>query len=104
MTEHYLCCMTATEKDPGRGLNAALAATLNGERVAHGMSFDDLAAATGISRRTLIRQLSETSRHIDIADAANIAGQFGLSLGQALAMADERLNRRPKGEAKSQGA
>jgi len=81
------------EKDPAKGINAALAATLNGERVAAGMTFDQLAAATGISKRTLLRQLSSMERHIGIADAANIAEQFNLSLGEALAMAERRMRR-----------
>lgn len=85
--------MSNTEKDPSKGLNAALAATLNGERAAASMTFDELAASTGISKRTLLRQLSTTERHIDIADAANIAAQFGLTLGEALALAEERLAR-----------
>lgn len=96
--------MSPVEKDPAKGLNAALAATLNGERAASGMTFDALAAATGISKRTLLRQLSTMERNIDVADAANIASQFGLSLGKALAMAEERLSRPQKGEDASQGA
>lgn len=84
------------------GLNAALAATLNGERAAAGVTFEQLAAATGISKRTLLRQLSTMERHIDVADAASIAAQFDLTLAQALMMAEERMNRRPRGEARSQ--
>jgi len=94
--------MTSIEKDPAKGLNAALAATLNGERTAAGMTFDQLAAATGISKRTLLRQLSTLERHIDIADAVTIAAQFDLTLVQALAMATERMERRPRGEAQAQ--
>ena len=100
----YIRSMSTVEKDPGKGLNAALAATLNGERVASGMTFDELAAKTGISKRTLLRQLSTMERHIDIADAANIAAQFGLSLARALDMADERMTRRPRGGDTAQGA
>lgn len=85
--------MSNIEKDPSKGLNAALAATLNGERAAAGMTFDQLAAATGISKRTLLRQLSTTERHIDIADAATIAAQFNLTLTDALTMAEARLAR-----------
>lgn len=89
--------MSNIEKDPSKGLNAALAATLNGERAAAGMTFDQLAAATGISKRTLLRQLSTTERHIDIADAATIAAQFNLTLADALTMAEARLARTSKG-------
>lgn len=85
--------MSNVEKDPSKGLNAALAATLNGERAASGVTFDQLAATTGISKRTLLRQLSTLERHIDINDAATIAAQFDLTLGEALAMAEARLAR-----------
>jgi len=81
------------EKDPAQGINAAVAATLNGERVAAGMTFDQLAAATGISKRTLLRQLSSLERHLGIADADTIAAQFNLSLGEAVAMAESRMSR-----------
>lgn len=96
--------MSTVEKDPREGLNAALAATLNGERVASGMTFDDLAAATGISKRTLLRQLSTTERHIDIADAASIASAFGLSVVDVLAAAEARLDRTRKGGGQAHGA
>jgi transcriptional regulator with XRE-family HTH domain len=96
--------MSTVEKDPARGLNAALAATLNGERVASGMSFDELAAATGISKRTLLRQLSTTERHIDISHVAVIAEVFGLSVAEVLNAAEKRLERTQKGDAQPQGA
>ena len=96
--------MSTVEKDPGKGLNAALAATLNGERVASGMTFDELAAKTGISKRTLLRQLSTTERHIDISHVAVIARAFGLSVVEVLARAEERMERTRKGGAHSEGA
>ena len=89
--------MSTVEKDPSTGLNAALAATLNGERVASGMTFDELATETGISKRTLLRQLSTTERHIDIDDAARIASAFGLSVVDVLTTATERLDRTLRG-------
>lgn len=96
--------MNTVEKDPAKGLNAALAATLNGERVASGMTFDELARATGISKRTLLRQLSTMERHIDISHVAVIAAAFDLSVVDVLAAAEARLDRTHKGGAKSQGA
>lgn len=85
--------MSTVEKDPGKGLNAALAATLNGERVAAGMTFDALAAATGISKRTLLRQLSTMERHIDVSDVAAIAEQFNLTAVEVFVMAEQRMER-----------
>lgn len=96
--------MSTVEKDPGKGLNAALAATLNGERVASGMTFEELASKTGISKRTLLRQLSTTERHIDISHVAVIAGAFDLSVVEVLARAEERMERTRRGEAQGKGA
>ena len=95
--------MSTIEKDPSKGLNAALAATLNGERAAAGMTFDALASATGISKRTLLRQLSTMERHIDVSHIVVIAEQFGLTAAEVFVMAEERLERTRRGEA-SQGA
>ena len=96
--------MSTVEKDPSKGLNAALAATLNGERVASGMTFDELAAATGISKRTLLRQLSTTERDLNIAHVATIAGAFGLSVVEVLAAAEERMERGRRGEGQETGS
>lgn len=96
--------MSTVEKDPAKGLNAALAATLNGERVASGLTFDGLAEATGISKRTLLRQLSTMERHIDISHVAVMAGVFGLTVADVLARAEERLERNRKGEGRERGA
>lgn len=95
--------MNTVEKDPAKGLNAALAATLNGERAASGMTFDELAAATGISKRTLLRKLSTMERSLDIDEAATIAAQFNLTLGQALEMATARLSRGTSERRSAQG-
>lgn len=89
--------MNTFEKDPAKGLNAALAATLKGELAASGMTFDQLAAATGISKRSLLRKLSTMERTLDIDEAATIAAQFNLTLGQALEMASARLSRGANG-------
>lgn len=97
--------MSKVEKDPAKGLNAALAATLNGERTAAGMTFDQLAAATGISKRTLLRKISTTERALDIEEAAIIAAQFDLTLGEALSMASQRVARMEgKGRKSAPGA
>lgn len=82
-------------------MNAAVAATLNAERVAAGYTFEGLADVVGISKRTLMRQLSTTERHIDIHDLAALAGVFGLSPGDVLEMAQERMSRPNMGGPKS---
>lgn len=85
--------MGATEKDPTRGLNAAVAATLNGERVASGLTFDALAERSGINKRQLIRMLSAQERHIDVANLAAISNALGVSPGYVVRLATERLER-----------
>lgn len=85
-------------RDPSDGLNAALAATLNGERVASGMTFDELADASGIPKRTLLRKVSTTERHLNVEDVSRIAAAFNLTVVEVLARAEDRLRR--DGEAK----
>jgi transcriptional regulator with XRE-family HTH domain len=85
--------MRNVEHDPGKGLNAAVAATLNAERVAAGLTFEGLADLVGISKRTLMRQLSTTERHIDVADLADLAAVFRLTSSDVLRMAEERMGR-----------
>lgn len=104
MPKRYVVVMSTVEKDPAKGLNAAMAATLNGERVASGMTFVELAAATGISKRQLIRLLSTTERDMNVDQIAAIAGAFGLSFVDVSLAAEKRLERHRKGGAESQGA
>jgi transcriptional regulator with XRE-family HTH domain len=92
----YFRLMRNYEHDPRKGLNAAVAATLNAERVAAGLTFEGLADLVGISKRTLMRQLSTESserRHIDVADMADIAAVFRLTASDVLRMAEERMGR-----------
>lgn len=79
--------------DPSDGLNAALAATLNGERVAAGLTFDELARTSGIPKRTLLRKLSTTERHLNVDDVARLATALGLRVVEVLARAEDRLER-----------
>lgn len=85
--------MTTNESDPGKGFNAAVADTLNGERVASGMTFDDLAKASGVSKRTLMRLLSTKERHLNVEVIATIAAQFNLSPTEVFVRAEERMGR-----------
>lgn len=95
---------TQTGPDPADGLNGALAATLNGERVASGMTFDQLSRITGISTRTLLRKLSKVERHLDIEDVRRIAAAYGLTVVEVLVRAEDRLERTQRGEAGSERA
>lgn len=85
--------MSPYESESSRGLNAAVAATLNGERVAAGMTFDQLAERTGMSKQTLMRLLSTRKRHLTIAAVAAIAEAFGMSVPDVFAHATERMRR-----------
>lgn len=82
-----------TDDSPAEGLNAALAATLNGERVACSMTFDDLAEAAGIPKRTLLRKISTTERHLNIEEVRRIAQALGLTVTEVMVRAEERLER-----------
>lgn len=81
------------ESDPAQGLNAAVAAVLNGERVAAGMTFDQLADASGISKQQLLRLLSTTKRHISLEVLDILAPIFVTTPGRIIASAEERMAR-----------
>lgn len=85
--------MSKIEKNPAVGLNAAVAATLNAERVASGKTFKALAAETGISKESLIRYLSTTERHISIEAIRAIGQVLELTVADVMDMADQRLER-----------
>lgn len=91
--------MTA-QSNPALGLNAALAATLNGERVACGMTFEQLAKASGIPKRTLMRKISTLERHLSIEETRMIAAAFGLTPVDVLERAEDRLARKGEDSAK----
>lgn len=82
--------------DPTRGLNEAVAATLNGERVASGLTFDQLASKASISKRQLLRLISTGSkdrRHIDVAALDAISSALGVAPADVFAAAVKRLER-----------
>lgn len=66
---------------------------LSGERVAAGMTYDDLAGVSGISKRALMRYLSTKDRHIDVHVLDTLAGVFRTTPVHIMAAATERLNR-----------
>lgn len=72
------------QKAPAMGLNAAIAATLNGERVAAGLTFDQLAERTGISARTLKRYLSSMERNLTVTVLGDIAVALDIPLSEVI--------------------
>jgi hypothetical protein len=89
--------MSPTEKDPARGLNAAVAAVLNGERTRAKMTFDALATTSGLSKRTVMRQLSTLERHIDVTDLAIYAAIFNMTPDEVVVEAQEWMRRQSRG-------
>lgn len=83
--------MTPIEKDPARGLNAAIAAELRAERAASRMSFDELAERTGISKRTLLRLLNG-ERAVTMAYLETICEELGVTMSAIAARAEARMS------------
>jgi transcriptional regulator with XRE-family HTH domain len=84
---------TKRRSDPSLGLNAAVAAVLNGERVAAGMTFDQLADVSGISKQQLMRLLSTTQRHIDVEVLGLLADIFQTTSAEIVVAAQRRMDR-----------
>jgi len=78
---------------PVASLNSALAAILNGERVRAGLTFDSLATASGISKRTLMRLLSTNERDIDVRVLEIMAGVFHTTASKLVLDAEEWRHR-----------
>ena len=78
---------------PVASLNSALAAILNGERVRAGLTFDSLATASGISKRTLMRLLSTNERDIDVRVLEIMAGVFHTTSSKLVLDAEEWRHR-----------
>lgn len=89
--------MSPLDKDPSTGLNSAVAAVLNGERTRAKMTFDALATASGLSKRTVMRQLSTLERHIDVTDLAIYAAIFNMTPGEVVAEAQQWMRRQERG-------
>ena len=82
----------SSHRDPGVGLNAAVAAELRAERVALGMTLDALASASGISKVSVQRYLRPT-RYIDMETLDLLAGAMGVHPETIMDRAVERLGR-----------
>lgn len=86
--------MSPQDKDPARGLNAAVAAVLRGEMSSANMTFDALADISGISKRTLLRKMGKTiDRHLGIDDLATLAPIFKLTPTEVVELAEQRMAR-----------
>lgn len=88
----YLGVMGNRPFDPAVGLNAAVAAVLEGERAAARMTLQELADASGVSYRTLQRYAAR-ERNIDVAALDGLARAFRTTPEQILAAAHERMRR-----------
>lgn len=78
------------EGDPAAGLNGAVAAELSDRRVRVGMTIDQLADATGISARTLMRYLSTVERHMPVEVLGRVSEALGAAPDEVLASAVAR--------------
>lgn len=88
--------MADRTSDPRTGLNGAVAAVLNGERVNAPLSYDELADASGLNRQTLLRLLSPTNkvrRHIDLETLSILAAVFHRTPIDIVSEAEARLAR-----------
>ena len=85
--------MANIDKDPTKGLNAAVAAELRAERVAQEVAFDDLVERVSLSRATTWRLLN-AERLITIEALAEFAGALGVSVLEIVERAEKRLARK----------
>ena len=84
--------MAYSDKDPTKGLNAAVAAELRAERVAQEITFDDLVKRVSLSRNTVWRLLN-AERFITIEALVEVADALGVSVLDIVERAEKRLAR-----------
>ena len=84
--------MVNIDKDPTKGLNAAVAAELRAERKAQEVTFDDLVERVSLSRNTTWRLLN-AERLITIEALVEVAGALGVSVLEIVERAEKRLAR-----------
>lgn len=82
--------MANIDKDPTKGLNAAVAAELRAERKAQEVTFDDLVERVSLSRATTWRLLN-AERLITIEALVELAGALGVSVLDIVERAEKRL-------------
>lgn len=84
--------MTPPIDGPQQGLNAAVAAQLRAERAALGWTIDELAQRADIPAISVRRYL-KGERQIDVSVLYALASALGLTAGQVVEAAQERLDR-----------
>lgn len=84
--------MANIDKDPTKGLNAAVAAELRAERKAQEVTFDDLVERVSLSRATTWRLLN-AERLITIEALVEVAAALGVSVLEIVERAEKRLAR-----------
>ena len=84
--------MANIDKDPTKGLNAAVAAELRAERKAQEVTFDDLVERVSLSRATTWRLLN-AERLITIEALVEVADALGVSVLDIVERAEKRLAR-----------
>ena len=77
-------------------LNSAVAATLNGERVAVGLTYEQLAERSGIPLRSLKRYISKTHDRLITVDAlGRLAVALDLPIVEIMRRAEQRRTPSP---------
>ena len=84
--------MANIDKDPAKGLNAAVAAELRAERVAQEITLDVLVGRVGLSRNTVWRLLN-CERLITIEALMELAEALGVSVLEIVERAEKRLSK-----------
>lgn len=90
--------MSTIDRNPSKGLNAAVAAELRSERVIQQVSIETLVERTGLGRSTVLNTLN-AKRLLGVEAVASIAEALGVSVTTIFARAEKRLGGTPAGSA-----
>lgn len=82
--------MSAIDRNPSEGLNAAVAAELRRERAAQQVTIDTIVEQTGLSRSTVLNTLN-AKRLLGVEAVAAIAQALGVSVTTIFSRAETRL-------------
>ncbi|MDK7904840.1 helix-turn-helix domain-containing protein [Winkia sp. UMB0889B] len=81
--------MSPIDKGPKTGFNSYVAAELRAERSAKKMTYDQLAARSGVNRRTMARLL-QAQRGIDTAHLASLCEALDVDVASLIERAETR--------------
>lgn len=81
--------MSPIDKGPATGFNSYVAAELRAERSAKKMTYDQLAARSGVNRRTMSRLL-QAQRGIDTAHLASLCEALDVDVASLIERAETR--------------